>query len=98
MSGEIFIKAISVALMILFIHASTWPGMIMSWVRKALYSLPLWLKKPLYQCPICMTSIWGVVLWFMDVAFIQYLLVVGGIITVFIMLSKNDDDGVQGFV
>lgn len=95
MSIEILIKALSVALMILFIHASTWEGMIMSWVRKPLYGLPLWIKKPLYMCPICMTSIWGITLWFLNVAFIQYFLLVGGIITMVVMLTKNDDDGVQ---
>lgn len=47
------------ALVVLFFHVCTWPGMIFSFVAKALKDLPGYLKKPLYDCPICACIWWG---------------------------------------
>lgn len=69
------------ALAIVFIHSTTWDGMINAWMRKELYRAPIWIRKPLYLCPICMTSFWGTALWFQPFDFITYLFAVGGILT-----------------
>jgi hypothetical protein len=75
------IQVVLTALGIVFIHATTWDGMIFSRVRVALWGLPLWIKKPLFMCPICMTSIWGTALYFQPFEFITYLFAVGGMMT-----------------
>jgi len=47
------------ALIILFFHVCTWPGMVFSFVSEALKNVPAYLKKPLFDCPICMCPWWG---------------------------------------
>lgn len=46
---------------VLFLHVTTWEGMIFGnmeqWLR--LNYLPSYIRKPLYDCPICMTPWWG---------------------------------------
>lgn len=69
------------ALAIVFIHSTTWDGMINAWLRRLLYRAPIWIRKPLYLCPICMTSFWGTLLWLQPFDFITYLFAVGGILT-----------------
>ncbi|RFM30035.1 hypothetical protein [Deminuibacter soli] len=50
---------LSIALIVLFLHACTWDGMILSWVHYLLENAPVWLRKPIYDCPACMTPWWG---------------------------------------
>lgn len=52
-------KSFILALIVLFLHACTWKGMIFSFVAENLKDLPDFIKKPLYDCPICMTLWWG---------------------------------------
>jgi len=47
---------------VLFLHVTTWEGMIFEIVRTTLDDLPGNIKKPLYDCPICMTPWWGAVI------------------------------------
>jgi hypothetical protein len=48
-----------VALVVLFFHTCTQPGMVFEFVSKALDKVHPYLKKPLYDCPICATVWWG---------------------------------------
>lgn len=48
-----------IAMVILFLHACTWEGMVLDVVRYRLEHLPLWVKKPLFDCPVCMAPWWG---------------------------------------
>ena len=50
------------SLVVLFFHVCTWPGMVFSFVGKALDKIPSYLKKPLFDCPICMCPWWGPVI------------------------------------
>jgi hypothetical protein len=74
-----FVKIIVTALAILFVHATTWEGMINAWLPRLAGRLPLFIRKPLYLCPICMTSIWGITLWFNPIVEITYLFAIGGV-------------------
>jgi hypothetical protein len=47
------------ALIVLFLHVTTWEGMIFEIVSDKLRPLPDYIKKPLYDCPICMAPWWG---------------------------------------
>lgn len=50
----------TVALVILFLHVTTWEAQIFGpFAKKYLSRLPEWIKKPLYDCPICMAPWWG---------------------------------------
>jgi hypothetical protein len=51
-------EAFIIAMIVLFIHATTWEGQIMSWVKK-LVNEDSYISKPIYGCPICMTPWWG---------------------------------------
>ena len=48
-----------IALTVLFLHVTTWEGMINEWIADACYDWPSYIKKPLYDCPICMSVWWG---------------------------------------
>lgn len=50
------------ALIVLFLHLVTTPGMIFHIVEKTLKNFPVWMhwmQKPLYSCPACMCIWWG---------------------------------------
>lgn len=49
----------TISLVVMFIHACTWEGMILSFVPELLWNAPGWLKKILFDCPICMAPWWG---------------------------------------
>ncbi len=51
--------AFIIAFTVLFIHATTWEGMINEWVHAVTWDWPPFLKKPVYDCPICMAPWWG---------------------------------------
>lgn len=42
----------------LFLHATTWDGMIFQGIKKLIKPEGM-LYKPIYGCPICMTPWWG---------------------------------------
>lgn len=62
MLTEILFRSILIALAVLFIHVSTWEGMINEWVHSVADSWPPWIKKPLFDCPICMSFWWGLLI------------------------------------
>lgn len=51
--------SIIVAIVVYFIHACTWKGMVFQFVRNTCEKLPAYLKKPLFDCPTCMSVWWG---------------------------------------
>jgi hypothetical protein len=57
------INALTISLIILFIHACTWDGHIFEFVRTWIDEKKK-ISKPVYNCPICMTPYYGTVLWF----------------------------------
>lgn len=50
---------IIIALFTLFLHCTTWEGMINHWIHKVAFNWPAWIKKPLFDCPICMAPWYG---------------------------------------
>lgn len=73
------ITALTISLIILFLHACTWEGMIFYPLTEILPSDRGWLWKPVYGCPICMTPWWGsLIYWlFFHVSIADWLLSVG---------------------
>lgn len=95
--------AFIVAFVVLFMHVTTWEGMINEWVGKALFNAPEWIKKPLYDCPICMAPWWGSVClaamclysseWLNPVSWIILVFSAGGINAVLIyIISSNKEE------
>lgn len=61
-------QIIIIALIVLFVQATTWEGMIFESVGNELErALPDWLYMPLIGCPICMTP-WHGTIWFILIA------------------------------
>lgn len=98
--------AFIIALTVLFLHATTWEGMINEWVAQVFHNAPSWVKKPVYDCPICMAPWWGFFIYVLLFIFgeIQYLqpinLVVmlfmaGGINSVLIYIISYAKDAAQ---
>lgn len=54
--------ALIIALIVLFIHACTWEGMIFDGVKKIIKPQGH-LYKPIYGCPICMTPYYGTIMY-----------------------------------
>jgi hypothetical protein len=48
-----------IAFVVLFLHATTWEGMIFSFIPEFFYDAPAWVRKPIFECPICMTPWYG---------------------------------------
>lgn len=81
--------AVIIAFAVIFLHALTWPGMILQKVPVWCWDLPVWIKKPLYSCPICMTPWWGSLIlvviclcvgsWFSLLAWLLIITTAGGI-------------------
>lgn len=72
-------QASIIALIVLFLHACTWDGMIFSGVKR-LIKPELEISKPLYGCPICMAFWWGTaiyLLFFGWVSVINWACVIG---------------------
>lgn len=55
-------QAIYLSLIVLFIHATTWEGMIFEKIKDYIKPKGI-LYKPIYGCPICMTPWWGTLLY-----------------------------------
>ncbi len=56
-------NALIISLIVLFLHATTWDGMIFENIKKLIKPEGN-LYKPIYGCPICMTPWWGTLLYF----------------------------------
>lgn len=106
---KMLINAIILSLVVYFIKASTWHGMIFEkphlWLEK---HLPEKLYKPTVGCPVCMTPWWGFILYmvahftdvvgFEDIRFqtiIFTLFTAAGISTVMLMLNKEYDVAIK---
>ncbi len=71
-------QAAIIALIIFFLHATTWDGHIFEGIRKLIDENSK-ISKPIYNCPICMTPWWGTVIYwlFFGWTFQDWLLTVG---------------------
>ncbi|HMX02958.1 MAG TPA: hypothetical protein PK511_09600 [Chitinophagales bacterium] len=91
---DLIVSAAITSLQITFIHILFWDGMILQSLRNN--PLPWLVKKPLYDCLICMTSIWGIFIWFFEwdgkFDLIAFLFLVGGINVLIMALVNNADD------
>lgn len=54
--------AFTISIITIAIHALFWDGMVLSWMKPALYRLPQFMRKPLFECLICMSSFWTLVI------------------------------------
>ncbi len=92
-----------IALIVFFVHACFWEGMILDKVRYQLWNAPSWITKPLYDCPICMTPWWGSLIlfligvftsnWLHPFIWIIHLFAAGGInATIIYMCTPNTKD------
>lgn len=66
MTMETLIAAFQMAIILLFIHAASWEGMITEYIRigkwtlqELLQEVPAFISKPLYDCLICMSPWWA---------------------------------------
>lgn len=57
--------AFIISFIVLFIHATTWKGMICDWVPELMKNMPTVIRKPLFACPVCMTPWWGTIIMIM---------------------------------
>ncbi len=95
-------QALAIAMIILFLHATTWDGHIFEGIRKYIDEDKK-ISKPIYNCPICMTPWWGSLIYFLlmpygDMATWQgwqsYLLTIGAaggmsVISVILIVIKD---------
>lgn len=62
---EFWIRLPLASVIIIGIWVSFEPKMIFSFMADWFHKwLPVMLQKPLYDCPACMSSIWGSIIWF----------------------------------
>lgn len=68
----------AICMIVLFLHACSWDGMIFAGIKKVIKP-ESWLSKPLYGCPICMTPYYGsLIYWlFIGTSWQLWLLTVG---------------------
>lgn len=95
--------ALIIAFVVLFLHATTWEGMVFQIVAEKLHTLPEWMKKPLYDCPICMAPWWGSVIlllmclhsgdWLDPLSWLLLVFAAGGINTVLIHIIEKARHG-----
>jgi len=73
-------NSLIISLIVLFLHATTWEGMIFNAVKNVISPDKGWLYKPIYGCPICMTPWWGTLIYliFFPFTWQGWLLTVGG--------------------
>ena len=103
------INALIISLMVYFIKASTWHGMI--WEKPRVFlekTLPEKISKPLIGCPVCMTPWWGLPIYliayytnitgFEDVriqTIVYTLFTASGFSTLFLMFNKEYDVAIK---
>jgi len=70
--------AFIIAMIVLFIHACSWKGMIFEGI-KTIIKPEGHLYKPIYGCPICMTPYYGTIIYllFFRLNFADWLLTIG---------------------
>jgi hypothetical protein len=61
------------SLIIIFIHATTWEGMLFEFVNEMFEDAPSWIRKPIFDCPTCMAPWWSlIILFFMGYEIVSY--------------------------
>ncbi|WP_419788894.1 hypothetical protein HDF19_05795 [Mucilaginibacter sp. E4BP6] len=87
--------AFIIAMIVLFIHACSWKGMIFEGIKK-LIKPEGHIYKPIYGCPICMTPYYGTIMYllFFRLSFVDWLLTIGtaagmGVISVILIDIKD---------
>lgn len=88
-------NALIISLIILFIHSTTWEGMIFENIKKIIKPEGM-IYKPIYGCPICMTPWWGSLLYwiFFGVSVSDWFLIVGmasGLSVIWVVLIDFKD-------
>ncbi|MBC7451513.1 MAG: hypothetical protein H7259_08505 [Cytophagales bacterium] len=70
--------AFIIAMIVLFIHSTTWKGMIFEGIKKIIKPEGM-LYKPIYGCPICMAPYYGTILYliFFRLSISDYVLTIG---------------------
>jgi len=70
--------AFIIAMIVLFIHACSWHGMIFEGIKRIIKPEG-YLYKPIYGCPICMTPYYGTIIYllFFRLSFVDWLLTTG---------------------
>lgn len=97
-------QAFIIALIVYFLKATTWKGMIFYGPKEKLKNLPSFIRKPFFECPICMTPWWGTIVYLVAhfsglpefeeltaVRLIFTVLISSGINTVILLLNKIYD-------
>lgn len=65
MNSDFWIRLCLGALVIVGVHTLFLKEMLLEWLGELLARrLPYVLLKPLFECPPCMASIWGTMIWF----------------------------------
>ncbi len=66
MNADCFPRLVIGTLIIVGIWNAFNPGMIFGGLRRwIIFALPIWITKPLFDCPPCMASTWGTLVWFL---------------------------------
>jgi len=78
MPQTVISHAFIIAMIVLFIHACSWKGMIFEGIKK-LIKPEGHLYKPIYGCPICMTPYYGTIVYliFFRLSVMDWLLTIG---------------------
>lgn len=91
--------ALIISLIVLFLHATTWKGMIFEKIKKIIKPEGM-LYKPIYGCPICMEIWWGsLIYWiFFHNSFREYVLVLfasAGMSVIYVILITLRDAALE---
>ena len=97
----LILSSLATSIQIVFIHVLFWDGMIFEFMKEN--KLNTFVQKPLYSCLICMTSVWGSLLWIFEwqgsIPFIQFLFTVGGInVLIYGIVGRAEDANGEQFV
>jgi hypothetical protein len=78
MFATVIPHAFIIAMIVLFIHACSWKGMIFEGVKKLIKPVGH-IYKPIYGCPICMTPYYGTIIYliFFKLSVLDWLLTIG---------------------
>ena len=97
----LLLTSLVTSIQIVFIHVLFWDGMIFAFMKEN--RLNSFVQKPLYSCLICMTSIWGCLLWLFEwqgtIEFMPFLFTVGGInVLIYGIVGRAEDYNGEQFV
>lgn len=88
------------ALCVLGLYTAMGEGMILQWLRDLFERVTdnrvlRYIRPALYECPICMASIWGTVVWLLignifTVSWVLYVFAVAGLNYVIVNITSDD--------